>query len=282
MKEVDLASELAATLGCSLPELQPLEGGLDYVARNYGSGTYFIKVRPDVPGGVTLTSELAIPGVLAPLHIVKLSDGTKAIIYPFIAAKNGFEQPLLLHHWEQVGWLLRQVHEFAGLTSGLSRETFVVPDIDTLETSPLAHLIEFHRSQVNWLIEETQELGNRFAKRPWRLVPCHADLHVGNILTSGNQVWLVDWDTARLAPRECDLLFFLGSGILGLHGPEEEAAFLEGYGKVDYSTDLIRYFQLARVLEDVVSFAKQGDQAWLSRQFEANSLLHVVRSSESV
>lgn len=281
MNEVDIASELSAALGCSLPKLQPVEGGLDSVARNYGSGDYFIKVRPDVPGGVSLTSELAIPGVLAPLHIVKLSDGRKAIIYPFIEAKNGFEQPLLLQHWEQVGLLLRQVHEFAGPTSALSRETFVVPDTDTLETSPLAHLIEFHRSQVNWLIEETQKLGNRLAKRPWRLVPCHADLHVGNILTSGKQVWLVDWDTARLAPRECDLVFFLGSGILGLHGPEEEAAFLEGYGRVDYSTDLISYFQLARVLEDVVSFAKEGDEKWLMRQFEPNSLLHLVRSSQS-
>ncbi len=235
-------------MGHSLKSLRPLEGGLDSAARNYRSGDYFIKVRPNVPAGAILASELAIPGVLAPLEIVLLTDGRYALVYPYVDAKNGFEQPLSIEHWEQVGRVLRQVHDFPGLTSCLSSESFTVPGTETLETSPLSHLVEAHWSEVRWLIEETQALGRRMLQHVWQLVPCHADLHVGNVLTTGSQVWLVDWDTARLAPRECDLVFFLGSGILGLHGPDEEAAFLRGYGLVEYSTALIRYFQLARAL----------------------------------
>jgi len=278
MAPVEIEAELSAAMGHTI-SLQPLEGGLDSAARNYRSGDYFIKVRRDVPPGASLTSALAIPGVLAPLRVVHLANGSHALVYQYIDAKNGFDHPLSRDNWEQVGRILRQVHDFKDPTPWLAKETFEVPGTDTLESSPLAHLVEANRAQVDWLIAETEQLGHRLSKQSWTFVPCHADLHVGNILTADNKVWLVDWDTARTSPRECDLLFFLGTGILGLHGQQEEAAFLRGYGEVEFSPDLIRYFQLARVLEDVVSFAAEGDEAWFSRQFASGSLLCKIQGT---
>lgn len=277
MQATEIAAELSAALSESFAKLEPVDGGLDAAAKNFRSGNHFIKVRPNLPPGVSLTSRLSVPGVLAPLHIVELADGSHAIVYRRLDAKNGFDRPLLAEHWESAGRTLREVHE-SGVTEGLASETFRVEGTDTLDSSPLSNLVDAHRAQVDWLIEETLRLGQRLSTRSWMLVPCHADLHVGNILTALNGVWLVDWDTARLAPRECDLMFFVGEGILGLHGPQEEAAFFRGYGTVEMSPELIRYYRLARVLEDVVSFAQEGDVKWFLRQFGDASLLRAIQT----
>jgi spectinomycin phosphotransferase len=145
--------------------------------------------------------------------------------------------------------------------------------------SPLAHLVELRWLDIAWIIKESESLGGQLSSQEWKFVPCHADLHVGNILTSEHDTWLIDWDTGRLAPRECDLLFFLGNGILGKHGAAEEAAFLSGYGEVIVSTELIRYYRLARVLEDLISFAQEGDEKWFLRQLDSQLLLDAKRSA---
>lgn len=267
-----LAAEIKEQTGLDIGALEPLEGGMDAAASCFRSETYFVKIRPDLPAGVVLASHLDIPGVLSPLHVVATVDGSQAIVYPRIDAANGFETPLSTSHWEEVGSILKQVHGYVGPTSFLSRETFRIHGIDTMRSSPLAHLVDVHWPEINWIIDEVQALGSLVSKQEWSFVPCHADLHVGNILTSRHTVWLVDWDTSRLAPPECDLVFFLDNGILGLHGNEEEKAFLKGYGQTTVSADLVRYYRLARLLEDLVSFAQEGDETWFMRQLESNLL----------
>ena len=44
-------------------------------------------------------------------------------------------------------------------------------------------------------------------------VVCHADLHNGNsLIAKDGALYIVDWDTAMLAPPERDLMF-VGSGL---------------------------------------------------------------------
>lgn len=272
MNITELAAEISQRTGLKIGELEPVEGGMDSRASSYRTESYFIKLRPELPDGAILASRLAVPGVLGPLQTLQLSDGSNALVYEYIDAHNGFERMLTLDQWEEVGTILRQVHDFVDLTLILPREQFTVQGVDTLASSRLSHLVELRRPQVDAIIKETQSAGRQLSGKTWRFVPCHADLHVGNILSSEHNVWLVDWDTARFAPCECDLVFFLGKGILGQHGQREEEAFLRGYGEATLNPEMIRYYQLARVLEDLVAFAQEGDETWFLRQFESHLL----------
>ena len=181
---IDLALALSAAMGESLWTPQPVEGGLDAAATNFRWGDYFVKVRPDLPAGVILAREVAVPEVLAPLKVVALPDETYALVYPYIEAKDGFDRPLSLEHWETAGRALRCVHDHSAPNCGLETEGFHVLGTGALDSSPLASLVDANRSQIHWLIDETLELGRRLSATAWPLVPCHADLHVGNILTS--------------------------------------------------------------------------------------------------
>jgi len=278
MNAGQLSAELSEKTGLCFGELQPVEGGMDAAATCFQGGGYFVKLRPDVPVGVTLTTNLSIPGILSPLQILTLSSGIKAIVYEWIDGRDGFNRPLALAHWKEVGRALRQVHDSEEHMSFLPSETFKIQDADSLLTSPLSRQVKENWPQLDWIIRETQTLGRELSRKTWELVPCHADLHVGNILTLEQNVWLIDWDSARLAPRECDLVFFLESGIMGLHGQAEELAFLSGYGRVSVSPELIRYYKLARVLEDLIAFAQEGDETWFLKQFESQVFRNVNTS----
>jgi len=61
-----------------------------------------------------------------------------------------------------------------------------------------------------------------------------------------------------MAPRECDLIFFTDGGILKAHGAEEEASFFQGYGPWEPDPTATTYYRLARVMEDIVSFAAEA------------------------
>ena len=62
-------------------------------------------------------------------------------------------------------------------------------------------------------VDRLQTLRNVVCSRPSERVLCHGDLIGDNLLRDrGGWLWLVDWDSAVLAPRELDVGLFTGSG----------------------------------------------------------------------
>ena len=83
-------------------------------------------------------------------------------------------------------------------------------------------------------------------------VTCHADLHTYNVLVgSGRRLHVIDWDEIVRAPRERDLMFFIG-GISEEWMPERGTArFLEGYGEVAIDHEAIAYYRHAWAIQDI-------------------------------
>lgn len=86
-------------------------------------------------------------------------------------------------------------------------------------------------------------------------MPCHGDLHAGNVLTdAAGSIVIVYWDDPVLAPRERDLMF-VGAGIGGAwKRPQESAAFYRGYGSIAVDAEAIAYYRCERIVEDVAVF----------------------------
>lgn len=291
--EEDLRSLADAALrgyGLELTEIESVEGGADAYARAFraidGTGNrLFLKTRPSIDAGMILCTALRDAGIREVLAPVKTLGGEPAfpidggflLVYPWIEGWNGFQRLPGLEQWEQVGKALRLIHDVrlhSNVLRRLATEAFVVSGVDEFRflmgrllaggardevEESLGETIRVHKEKIDRTIIETEELGDRCRRGTWDLVACHTDIHMANILvdTAGG-VHLVDWDAPRLAPRECDLMFFMDGGILGKHGMDEEAAFFQGYGDYSPDADLVSYYKHERALSDFASYAHEA------------------------
>jgi spectinomycin phosphotransferase len=117
------------------------------------------------------------------------------------------------------------------------------------------------RADIWALVERLETLGRRLRTARPPLVLCHADAHHNNVLIDGDdRLWLVDWDDALLAPKECDLMMGVGGLSGAIVGPREEAWFLWGYGPTSIDPLALAYYRYLRAVGDL---ATNGEQAWL-------------------
>ena len=68
-----------------------------------------------------------------------------------------------------------------------------------------------HRSEIRGYLDRLKGLQSVVRNRAWEMVVCHTDLHGGNLLVdSADNLYILDWEGAMLAPPEQDLFFFAG------------------------------------------------------------------------
>ena len=254
-------------------------------------GPYFLKLRRDAPPP-PLARHLAdagITGVLAPLsprdqrRSLHIGERT-AILYPFIDGENAFRRPLQVDQWTALGAMVRAMHDTTlppSVIEAMRHETYseewcvlvrgyltdVRPDgPDDVVAHEMMALLSTNEARIAALAEHAERLGASLRRRALPMVPCHGDLHAGNVLVDDEgSLTIVDWDDPVLAPRERDLMF-VGAGIGGVwNRPDESDAFYRGYGPISIDVEALAYYRCERIIEDVVAFGGQllldgGDQ----------------------
>ena len=283
--------------------------GYDMTAASFEVASYgdrwFLKVRMAPLSDAGLVS-LEVPralvdggvaNVVAPLmtHAGEVAHPLGADrsceLYPFIAGQSAMRAGSTEVQWLEFGRTLRAVHDSDVATAFEARlpvERFDLPFLPAVHsalrsadqrswTAPsqlrLVALLRRHRSEIETMLERAEELGARLSRRPVEHVLCHADIHAANIVaTDDDGIVLVDWDGPRLAPRERDLLFVIGSRIAREVTPVEEGWFFEGYGAVAVDPEMLIYFRYERILEDLGAVG--------SSVFDSMSLSEVSRAGE--
>lgn len=292
VSHVQIAARLHEHFGLTLvhAEFLPLGADIDtavYRIAATDDAPYFLKLRRGDPQRIAVTAPaflhhgLGIAAVMAPIpaagsQLQVEAEGFQWALYPYCDGANGFERALSPAQWITFGAALSAVHGAmlpADLLADMPRETYsprcrerarVLGAHLLRETGgdalvyQLAAFWRSHQSEIDTLIERAESLGQIAATSDAPLVPCHADIHAGNVLLGvDGDFFIVDWDTLLLAPKERDLMF-VGGGIGGVwNDADEDARFYRGYGSVDIDRRLLSYYRYERIVVDIVELADQ-------------------------
>lgn len=264
----------------------PLGADVDtavYRVEACGGALFFLKLRRKFQ-----MSSVAVPQLLAeqgvcnviPPQLTRLGelsvrfDDFTLLLSPFVAGVSGWEMELTPEQWRELGHGLKALHTVElplPLIRDIPRETYDSrarlqarglldktnhTSINDAVSRDLLRLVQKKRAVIACLVEHADELGARLRAQSQRQCLCHADIHAGNILLSGDRLFIVDWDTLVLAPPERDLMF-IGGGIGGCwNNPQEIQWFFEGYGPHEMDQTTLAYYRCERIVQDIAEFAQ--------------------------
>jgi spectinomycin phosphotransferase len=105
-----------------------------------------------------------------------------------------------------------------------------------------------HKQRLLKHLKELNRLCEKVRTTKKHTVITHGDLILDNLLIDKNgEVFIVDWDTARLAPPERDIWFFMND-----YGEDFIKSYKEVNANISFDPELVSYFMYKRYLEDIV------------------------------
>ena len=247
---------------------------------------YFLKLRRGAFDEITvaiprLLSDQGMAQIIAPIptntgRLWARMDAFALILSPFVTGQNAFEVAVSDRQRMEIGAALKRIHTLAlpeTLRERIPRETYapvwrdLVRDFqaraeDTAFVDPVAAqltaLLRAKRAIVDALVLRAEQLAAQLQTRPLEYVLCHADIHAWNLLIDANAtLYIVDWDTLILAPKERDLMF-VGAGLDKLWpSAREEALFYQGYGATEIDPTALAYYRYERIVEDIAAYCQQ-------------------------
>lgn len=225
-------------------------------------------------------SQHGVDHLIAPLPTrrgglwTRVADFT-ATLYPFVAGRNGYAVALLRRHWVELGATLSRLHAAdlpPALALGIPSETYAPTWRDTVKgfqaqaetrefrepvAAECAAFLRARRAEMDDLVQRADRLARALQQLALPTVVCHADIHAGNLLISDTgDLYIVDWDTLILAPKERDLMY-VSAGLSICDTPEQAALFYQGYGPCQANPLALAYYRYERIVEDIAAFCEQ-------------------------
>lgn len=282
---------------------------------------YFVKLRRGVFDETAVTapkflSDQGIAQIIAPIatraqQLWASLDDFNLILYPFVEGHDGWDVDLSDRQWIDFGAALKGIHTAVAppaLRSSLPHETFspqwreivktfqarVEEEIfDDPTAAKLAAFLKTKRDEISKLVGQAERLGLALQSRSLQFVLCHADLHAWNLLIdTSDTLYIVDWDTLTLAPKERDLMF-VGAGMGICDKAQQEALFYQGYGQTETDPIALVYYRYERIVQDIAAYCEQillSDEGGedreeglqqLTSQFLPNAVVEMAYKSEN-
>lgn len=317
---------LQTAFGLPVTDLEFLPLGADRhtaVFRANAGQAYFVKLR----SGDFDEMSICVPKLLhdqgqrwiiAPLPTLDGQlwaelDHFRVMVFPFVAGQNGYEMRLTDQHWVDFGRALKALHTAplpAEISAHIQRETYgdhwrkrvrefqqmaaTMPFADPVAAA-LAGFIQAQQATLDHLLQQAETYAVALSAQPLSPVLCHADIHAGNLLITADHLYLVDWDTLLLAPKERDLMFIGGGLFDNQRSPDEEVwLFYQGYGDTNIDPVALVYYRYERIVQDIAAYCEEillttGDSPdranglrQLQSQFGANGVIAVAFRTEQM
>jgi len=165
--------------------------------------------------------------------------------------------------------------------------------IDDPVAAHLTRLLQAKQVTIHHLVARAEQLASLLVHQPLKRCLCHGDIHAGNILIdTTNRLYLVDWDTLVIAPKERDLMF-IGGGIGGMWNRDHEVGwFYRGYGQAKINLTALTYYRYERIVQDIAVTCEQllgtregGDDRvamldQLASQFKPNNVVDIACATD--
>ena len=288
-QEQQIIDLLNVHYGIDIHAVHLILGGADMNAFGYKadsqSNSYFVKQKYGDHDEINLSiirllHDSGIKEIIFPIHTIdaklfKQLDQFKIIVYPFIHAPNGFSQSLTEKQWNQLGKVIRQIHETSvpsSIQQQLRKETYSAQwreivrsfyskmEFDKSDDKLTAEFKSFFNQNIDsihQLVDSSEELSKKIQPDIDNYVLCHSDIHAGNVLVVNEEsIYIIDWDEPILAPKERDLMF-IGAGVGNVwNKPHEIHYFYEGYGKTNVDKTILSYYRHERIVEDIAVYGQ--------------------------
>jgi spectinomycin phosphotransferase len=201
----------------------------------------------------------------------------KVIVYPFVEGEDGYTIPLSDQQCTELGRALKALHTatlpsdvlhliqreayspyWRELVSGFQSRAEQCTFDDPI-AAELAAFIRRRRSEIDELLRYAGQSAMVLQRRSLPYVVCHADIHAGNVhIARDGRLYVVDWDTLTMAPKERDLMAVGGGLLRGRHTPAQEAAFFyRGYGQAYIDLMAVAYYRCERIVQDIAAYCEQ-------------------------
>lgn len=192
-----------------------------------------------------------------------------AVLFNFIPGKEMLEQKLTDQQVEELGIIIGKVHKATHQVGEFPRkETFTSKDrevffnvVERIQSHAKSEnvyerqLIDLFLAKKERIMQEYSRLDDMsyiLAAKNLPFVLCHSDPTAGNILIGEkNELFIIDWDTPLLAPKERDLFFF----------QERLEPFMKGYtsivGETVLDNDVLEFYRLEWNVQEIADFGSR-------------------------
>ena len=237
-----------------MPEFEPLAGG--FLPRCWTDGRQVLKVWDDgLPASLAVLGDLDLPVVVP--EATGVIAGWGVAVFPFVRGRPAADAdtPALARTMR-----LMHDHPLVDLPRLPLEESWCLETMRDLLDHPW---IRDRRTEVEVQLNRLEGAIERARSSTRPDVICHTDFGAHNALIddeTGAVVAMLDWDYARLAPREHDLW-----AAFEVPDPRE---YLDAYGRdVDVDCAHLEYALLARALRDATyrlatERDRQGIDTW--------------------
>ncbi|MCC3372506.1 aminoglycoside phosphotransferase family protein [Cohnella sp. REN36] len=296
-------------------DIFPQKGGWAALAYKVSSDkhSYFLKVyeksRASTPKWTALIDEYApimkwldqhsglkgkIPVPLLTKHGEYKCEDEDGIylLYEYIDGETIGDQDLTGEQARQLSEIVTELHTYGEgipVKTDAIREDFHVPFLPQLRSaldqdSPLVpsdvrEAIAPRLAQVNLLADAVEQLSLRLKGQPLRMALCHTDIHPWNLMQSGRQLILIDWEGLRLAPVEADLMFLVEEPYY----EDFLALYRKRHRHFEVNLEALQFYRGRRKLEDIWEFIEQllfDEQAASARAATLRSLAEELKDVE--
>lgn len=220
------------------------------------------------------------------------------LLYDYIEGETVGERDLTASQVRQLSEIISYLHGFGEEisidTTALKEDynnSFVWELRRVLESQPdrmdsdVKEMFTYYRMpMIKWLIR-LDELSVQLQKRNLKMVLCHTDIHNWNLMMSGEDLILIDWEGLKLAPAEADFMYLAQQPYYGI--------FLNVYQQMhkDFKIDAqaLQFYQIRRRLEDIWEFTEQltfdkqnGDDRVETLKLLKKELIHLADMADRI